>query len=321
MPQKSTCPVIYGPIPSRRLGFSLGIDILPFKTCSLDCQYCQLGPTPSPVCKRKGYGSTASLTSQIKHAIDRGKKIDFITFSGSGEPTLNKKIGQMIKATKKHFSIPVAVLTNSTLLTRKSVRRALHRADLVVPSLDAASQDVFIQLNRPHPDFHIQDILQGLKTFRRNFRGKLWLEVMLVKGINDSREHLQKLKSAIQEIKPDLVQLNTVVRPPAISSASPLNRKELEDIQDYLGGKCEIIADFKRKGQTQHSRSIENDITAVASRRPVTLEDLTTSLGMHRNELIKHLESLKKAEKIKIVSHKDKIFYETSSSKGNKNKK
>jgi len=315
MTHKKGCPVVYGPVPSRRLGFSLGVDILPFKTCSLDCQYCQLGPTPHTSSKRRGYGSVSSLVSQIREAVGKGRKIDFITFSGSGEPTLNKKIGRMIKAIQKNFSIPVAVLTNSTMLTHRSVRKALRSSDLVVPSLDAATQDVFVRLNRPSSNLHIRTMIQGLKTFQQNFSGQLWLEVMLAKGINDSKEHLKKLKAIIQEIQPDLIQLNTVVRPPAFPSAAPLSWQDLENVKHFLGEKCEIIADFERKDQSRQSESTKNDILTMIRRRPVTLEDLEKSLGRHRNELLKYLDALKREERIIMVSHKEKYFYEPASPK------
>jgi wyosine [tRNA(Phe)-imidazoG37] synthetase (radical SAM superfamily) len=304
---------IYGPVPSRRLGYSLGIDILPFKTCSLDCIYCQLGNTQQKTIQRKKYYDIDTILAQIKNKIASGQRIDTITFSGSGEPTLNVFIGKIIREIKKNTSIPVAVLTNSTRLSVKSVRAALSAADLVVPSLDAATQDVFQRINRPHKSLKIHQIIEGLKIFRQEFSGKIWLEILLVKGLNDSPTHLKKLKKAISQIKPDKIQLNTVVRPPAEKSALPLSSRELEKIQKFFGTKAEVVADFKKTQKKPVSEDIKNAILEMAARRPVTLADMGKSLGKHKNELIKYCDILLKEGKLRLVIHEGKKFYEPCS--------
>jgi wyosine [tRNA(Phe)-imidazoG37] synthetase (radical SAM superfamily) len=301
---------IYGPVPSRRLGYSLGIDILPFKTCSLDCIYCQLGTTERKTVKRKKYFDVDAILGQIKNLIASGQHIDYITFSGSGEPTLNVFIGILIREIKKNTSIPVAVLTNSTLLSRKNVRDALSRADLVVPSLDAATQEIFNQINRPHLSLKIRQVIEGLKIFRQEFSGKIWLEILLVKGVNDSPAHIKKLKKAIAEINPDRIQLNTVVRPPAENFALPLNPQELEKIREFFGKKAEIVAEFDQIQHGPISHDLKDAILAMAARRPVTLADMSKSLGKHKNELIKYCDILLKEGKIKLVIHEGKKFYE-----------
>lgn len=301
---------IYGPVPSRRLGFSLGIDIIPFKTCSFNCIYCQLGPTSKKTIKRKEYFPSSVILSQIKKVLNSGQRIDYITFSGSGEPTLNSAIGTLIREIKKITSIPVAVLTNSSLFTLKSVRKALRASDLVVPSLDAATQEIFAKINRPYPSLKIKKIIEGLKEFRCEFKGSLWLEIMLVKGVNDSPPHIKKLKEAISEISPDKVQLNTVIRPPAENFALPLNPKDLDRIKNILGEKCEIIAEFDKKEQSPPSENLEGAILSMIQRRPVTLTDISSSLGKHKNEIIKYLNFLLKEGKVKLVVHKGLRYYE-----------
>jgi wyosine [tRNA(Phe)-imidazoG37] synthetase (radical SAM superfamily) len=301
---------IYGPVPSRRLGFSLGIDIIPFKTCSLNCIYCQLGPTTQKTIRRKEYFSSSEILSQIKKKISSGQRIDYITFSGSGEPTLNTALGKLIREIKKTTSIPVAVLTNGTLLSRKSVRNALMDADLVVPSLDAASQDIFVKVNRPHPSLKLKEIIEGLQKFREEFKGSIWLEIMLVKGVNDSPSHIRKLKEAIAKIKPDKVQLNTVFRPPTERYARPLNLKDLEKIKKVFGKNCEIIVEFDREAQKSISENLEGAILSLIQRRPVTLADISISLGKHQNEIIKYLNFLLEEGKIKSVIHKDLKYFE-----------
>jgi wyosine [tRNA(Phe)-imidazoG37] synthetase (radical SAM superfamily) len=301
---------VYGPVPSRRLGYSLGIDIIPSKTCSLDCIYCQLGPTPRRSVRRKEYVSWKKIISQIKAVLLSGQRIDHITFSGSGEPTLNSALGKLIREIKKITPLPVAVLTNSSLLTRKSVRDTLKAADVVVPSLDAATQAVFTEINRPHPSLRVEKIIEGLKKFRQEFKGSIWLEIMLVKGVNDSASHIKKLKEAIAEIKPEKVQLNTVVRPPSEEFAHSLSLKELEKIKNILGKNCELIAEFKKKMQKPLSENLEEAILSMIQRRPVTLADMSISLGKNKSEIKKCLDFLLQEGKIKSVIHKNLKYYE-----------
>lgn len=300
----------YGPVPSRRLGFSLGIDIVPFKTCSLNCIYCQLGPTPKKTIRRKEYFSASDIVSQIKKKLSSGQRIDYITFSGSGEPTLNKALGKIIREIKKMTSIPVAVLTNSTLLSRKSVRDALMAADLVVPSLDSATQELFVKVNRPYPSINIKEIIQGLLKFSKEFKGSIWLEIMLVKGVNDSPSHIRKLKEAIAKIKPEKVQLNTVVRPPAEKHARHLGLKDLEKIKNILGENCEIIAESSREAQISGPENLEGAILSLIRRRPVTLAEISASLGKGKDKIKKSLDSLLAEGKIKSVIHKGRKYFE-----------
>ncbi len=310
MKEKDYHIYIYGPVPSRRLGYSLGIDILPFKTCTLDCVYCQLSPTTNKTVQRKKFFPYDTVMSQVKKAVSSDKKIDYITFSGSGEPTLNLDLGNMIREIKKSTSIPVAVLTNSTLFIRESVRQSLMPADLVVPSLDAASQDIFLKVNRPHKSLDINEIIKGLINFNKKYKALLWLEIMLVKGLNDSPQHIKKLIKASSAIGPNKIQLNTVIRPPAEEFAKPLSRKDMEQIREMFGEKCEIIAQFHRKEQTSQSKNLERDIISLIQRRPVTLLDISHSLGKHKNEIIKYIDILIHDEKIKEVKYKGLLYYE-----------
>jgi len=302
---------IYGPVPSRRLGFSLGIDIIPFKTCSLDCIYCQLGPTARKTIYRKEYFSPSEILSQIKKKLSSGQHIDYITFSGSGEPTLNTAIGKLIKEIKKITPIPVAILTNGTLLTQKSVREALMAADLVVPSMDAANQKTFAKVNRPHPSLKIDEIIEALKEFRQEFKGSIWLEIMLVKGVNDSLSHLKKLKEAVGSIKPEDGQLHTrPTRGISEKSAQLLSLIELGKIKKFFADSCEIIAEFDRKEKMPSSEDLEGAILSLVQRRPVTLTDISTSLGARKNEIKKCLNFLLEQGKIGHVIHKGLKYYE-----------
>ena len=300
---------IYGPVPSRRLGFSLGVDILPYKTCSFDCIYCQLGRTGRKSGRRGRYFSSRDILRQIKEAIDKNRRVDHITFSGSGEPTLHAKIGTLIRKIKKMTDIPVVVLTNSSLLTRKPVRQALLAADIVGPSLDAATGSSFRRVNRPLPSVQVEDIIAALAVFRREFKGRIWLEVMLVKGVNDSPVDIKALRKAIAQIRPDKVQLNTVDRPPAEKSAQPLSRRALDKIKKDLGGRAEVVVDFRRRAGCPTVPDIRRAILAMAERRPVTLADITSSLGRKKKEVRPHLETLLRWQRISHQQHKGVVYY------------
>ena len=300
---------VFGPVPSRRLGFSLGIDVVPFKTCTLDCIYCQLGRTTVKTNQRKDFFSVKEILDEIKRNINSQKRIDYITFSGSGEPTLNSRIGQMIEEIKKITSLPVAVLTNGTLLYLPEVQEELKKADLVIPSLDAADEDTFTRVNRPHPSLKIHEVISGMAEFSRNFKGKIWLEVMLVKGINDSPWHLQKLTEVIRKIKVEKIQLNTPVRPPAEDFVFPLDEEDLRKICSFFGKNCEVIAKIQRKKQKAFQQNIEIMIHNMVKRRPVTIEDIAISLGIHRNEVIKYIESLIERRLVSFRIYEGKRYY------------
>jgi wyosine [tRNA(Phe)-imidazoG37] synthetase (radical SAM superfamily) len=234
--------------------------------------------------------------------------VDHVTFSGSGEPTLNRNLGRIIRGIKKVTRVPVAVLTNGTLLTRRDVRTELRPADVVVPSLDAATAALFRKVNRPHPSLAAARVIEGLARFRREFKGRLWLEVMLVKGVNDSPAHIRALKKAIAAIDPDRVQLNTVVRPPADTSAKPLTVRELETISRALGEKAEIVAAFAGRRPSRKSGDLEAAIAAIVKRRPVTAEDISAALGRPRDEVLKAAGHLLKSGKIRSIRHGRKTF-------------
>lgn len=236
---------IYGPVNSRRLGLSLGISIIPPKTCNFDCLYCQLGRTARLSAVRQEYLKTEEVISELKLWLDNNpseaKRLDYLTISGSGEPTLNLNIGRLIKEIKRLTAAPVAVITNGALLADPQARRDLMEADLVVPSLDAADEKAFARINRPHAGIKLEQVIEGLAQFRKDFKGKLWLEIMLVKGVNDDIRLIKKLKAAIEKIRPDRIQLNSPVRATAEKNIFPAGRKKLEKIKEILGERCEII--------------------------------------------------------------------------------
>lgn len=300
---------IFGPVPSRRLGFSLGVDTIPFKTCSLNCIYCQLGRTINKTIQRKEYIAADDISREIEEVLREGKRIDYITFSGSGEPTLNSEIRRMISRIKELTSIPLAILTNGTLLYRPRIREDLMEADLVIPSLDTVTQEIFEMVNCPHPSLKIEKVITGIDSFSQEFNGKVWLEIMVVKGINDSLEEIEKAAQVIKQMNLEKIQLNTVVRPPAEEFARPLTADDLNNIKTVLGKKCEIIAEFKRATQKAYKRDVEKRILSMVKRRPVTLVDISHSLGLHRNEIIKYVETLEKKHQVKTEVHSGERYY------------
>ncbi len=236
---------IYGPIKSRRLGLSLGLSLSPDKTCNFNCIYCQWGRTKETVSERKEYAKIEDIITELKSWMQENpqttKELKFVTLSGLGEPTLNTQIGELIGQVKKITACSIAVITNSTLLGDPQVRKALLKADLIVPSLDAVDEKIFRQIDRPHAGIKLNKIIAGLVAFRKEFRGKLWLEVMLVSGINDGIGHIKKLKEVIRRINPNKVQLNSPVRQTAEENVLPVQRARLEKIREILGDKAEII--------------------------------------------------------------------------------
>jgi len=299
---------VYGPVPSRRLGFSLGIDVVPYKTCTLDCIYCQIGRTTQKTLERRRYARTADILEEVKEVLNRKQRIDYITFSGSGEPTLNSDIGALIQEVKALTSLPVAVLTNGTLFFLEDVRKDLMNADVVLPSLDAVSPKVFRRVNRPHIDLEIESIIDGLKIFRKHYGGQIWLEIMVIKDMNDTSEELMSMRNAISEIQPDRVHLNTVVRPPSLISAKPLNREEMAAVKKYLGAHCEVVAEFHghRDGEAQN---VEDAIVEMAKRRPVTIVDIANVLGISEANAEKWVNGLKESGKLKEQHYKGERYY------------
>ena len=302
---------IYGPVPSRRLGRSLGIDLVPKKTCSYNCIYCQIGRTTHQTVERAEYVPANSILQDVKKALlEWGAAVDYIACSGSGEPTLNLAIGEVIQGIKELTSVPVAVITNSSLLHQEKVREAILQADVVMPSLDAATPSVFQTVNRPHPSLDIAQIIQGLADFRREYEGQIWLEILLCRGVNDEKEEIEALQQAIRTITPDKVQLNTVVRPAVEDYASILLPERMEKIRTALGEHVEIIAEFEGHNKMIFSEDIAEKVIRLIQRRPETLDGLAAALGLHDLELTKILEKLTKEGKIKYRVFNQQLYYE-----------
>jgi wyosine [tRNA(Phe)-imidazoG37] synthetase (radical SAM superfamily) len=303
---------VYGPVPSRRLGYSLGVDIVPFKVCSFDCVYCQLGHTTDLTVERAEFVDVDRLAKEVAESISSGSRVDYISFSGSGEPTLNSQIGDLISRLKKMTRIPVAVITNGSLLSDVGVRRELRDADLIVPSLDATDERTFERVNRPHPSLSVEGIIRGLKSLARETQGHIWLESMLVQGVNDGQGEIEGLKKVVAEIEPEKVQLNTVIRPPSEDTVEPVSRSVLERTKRALGQRCEIVGEGPEDQRVEQITGALDRVCFLVERRPVTLEEIAQSLGIHRNEAIKCLDVLKGEGKVRSRRHRGLEYYERS---------
>ena len=304
---------IFGPVPSRRLGMSLGVDLVPHKVCSLDCVYCECGPTTKLTIDRKEYIPYEKVTKELAHYFKNNPDPDYITFSGSGEPTLNSRMGDVLRFTKeKKPNIPVAVLTNGTLLSSKEVRKEIMDADIVLPSLDAAIESSFQKINRPHYSLILNQYIKGLQNFRDEYKGKIWLEVFIIPGFNDSKEELIAFKDAFLQIQPDIIQLNSLDRPGTIENIRAATRNELKSIVDFWKlDKVEIIAAaINRKKIPAYREDTETAILETIYRRPCTVSDLAQILGRNTNEVNKYLDVLEAENKIKSKRLKRGLFYQ-----------
>jgi wyosine [tRNA(Phe)-imidazoG37] synthetase (radical SAM superfamily) len=304
---------LYGPVPSRRLGLSLGVDIVPFKVCTLDCIYCQLGGTTQKTTERAEYVPAEAVLAELEERLSQGLKADFITMSGSGEPTLNSRLGDLIDGIKKITDVPVAILTNGTLLYRRDVRADCAKADVVLPSLDAGDKGAFEQINRPHKDIIIENLVSGLCDFRNEFAGQIWLEVFLIEGLNTDAEQIAKIKEAIEKIRPDKVQLNTAVRPTAETGVKRLNPEKLQAVAEQLGDKAEVVADFSPGCCGEHIESKAEDVLSMLKRRPCSLNDICSALGIHSNEALKYVTHLQQQGVVHSSEKDGIVFFKASS--------
>jgi wyosine [tRNA(Phe)-imidazoG37] synthetase (radical SAM superfamily) len=292
---------------------SLGIDLVPLKVCSLNCVYCEVGRTTKLTTERAEYVPFDEVKAELADYFANNPAPDYITFSGSGEPTLNSRIGDVLRYCKEQKpAVPVAVLTNGTLLSDKKVREELLDADVVLPSLDAAVENDFLRTDRPAHGIKLNEYIDGLIDFSKEYSGKIWLEIFILPGYNDDEENLTALREAIIKIKPDSVQLNSLDRPGTIDGLRKASHSQLKTIADFWGlDNVEIIvAAPERKHIQSYRGDTEAAILETISRRPCTPEDLTKILGLHINELNKYLDVLEAEDKIETVRLDRGMFYQ-----------
>lgn len=298
---------IYGPVPSRRLGRSLGVDLVPFKTCSYDCIYCQLGRTTCKTITRQRWTSPEIIVRALEAKLFT--RLDYITLAGSGEPTLYLQLGELIDRIKALTDIPVALLTNGSLLWQEDVRRDLQKVDLVIPSLDAGDEVLFQAVNRPHQDLSFARMLEGLIDLRREFEGDYWLEVFLLAEHTACEAEIAKLAACAARIKPDRIQLNTVTRPPAENYARGVAFEGMAQFAKMFHPTAEIVAESPLTPEPIECSAGQQEIIEMLSRRPCTVDDIARGLNMHRNAVMKYLDQLITQKRVEQVVSAGKIYY------------
>jgi len=302
---------VFGPVPSRRLGLSLGVDLIPAKSCTYDCLYCQVGRTTGKTSETNSFVAIEEVLLEVRQKLEKITP-DTITFSGSGEPTLHSRIGEVIAFIKGLTDIRTAILTNGSLLWREEVRKRVLGAHIIIPTLSTVFDRTFKAMHRPYPGLDLSMIIEGLKSLRKIYKGHLFLEVVLLAGFNDSNEEIEGLKKVIEEISPDKIQLNTVVRPPADSRALSLDRKRMEDIKSFFGVKAEIIADMAPKQKQQQYDSLSEAILEMAKRRPVRALDVANVLNISLEEVKELIDGLRMKGTLYGQEHSGEIYYKRS---------
>jgi len=270
---------VFGPVSSKRLGQSLGVDLLPSKSCTWNCVYCQLGRTKEYVTERREFFPKEDILAEILDAVASGKKIDWITFVGSGETTLYKGLDWLIAEVKKATEIPVAVITNGSLLSLPEVRKELLQADAVLPSLNAGSAELFERIDRPAPGFSFEKHIEGLRLFRQEYRGKLWVEVMLIKGLNDSEAALKEMADVLAEIRPDMIHLVLPTRPAPESVVGIPDEELVQRAVFILSAAAPVLHPAKGEMNLGSAENLLDTVAAIASRHPVQERELETALG------------------------------------------
>ncbi|MFX1467230.1 MAG: radical SAM protein [Promethearchaeota archaeon] len=303
---------IYGPVPSRRLGKSLGIDPIPSKTCNFQCIYCQLGKTTNFTNIRKNFFPKEDIIAELDRAIELHEdSIDYITFVGSGEPTLYKDLKELILKAKEFSNKPICVITNGSLLDHKEVQNALIFSDVILPSLDAGDKKSFIKINRPHPSITFKKLIRGFINFREKYNGKFWIEVMLMRGINDSKEELIKIKEKIDLINPDRIDINVPIRPPLEKWVKIPDKSILPILNEIFVDYSNI--NFPEEGEfCIYSLDFEKEVLSLLERHPMRQDQIIKTFysdNFKKNEIISQLNQLKSQNKIIDVLYNDQIFW------------
>ncbi|NHI94476.1 MAG: radical SAM protein [Candidatus Lokiarchaeota archaeon] len=302
---------VFGPVPSRRLGNSLGIDPIPSKICNYGCVYCQLGSTIKKTNKRENFFPPDEILDEIKNALKRySKRIDFITILASGEPLLYSNIGYIIKEIKKLTNIPTCLITNGALLADERVQDEILDFDVVMPTLDAGNEKIFLKINRPYHEIKFEKMIQGFISFRKKYSGQIWMEVMLIKGVNDTLDELNQIREKLFLIKPDRVYINIPIRPPTESWVQIPSKDAIKKANKLLGA-YKDISNPESGDFNLFTKNFEDELLAIISRHPLNLEQIMeTFSNLSEEEIIKNLNELENMGKIKKILYQGKIFWQ-----------
>lgn len=307
---------VYGPIPSRRLGRSLGVDPIPLKTCNWNCIYCQLGRSTPLTNERREYIPREAILAEIQETLTHhSSEIDYISFVGSGEPTLHGGLGWLIRAVKAITTIPVAVITNGVLLHRADVRQELLAADVVMPTVSAGTAELYRRIHRPHPDASFERLIDGLCAFRADYTGQLWVEVMLIRDVNDSEVALRDLERVLRCIQPDQVHIVLPDRPPAEPWVQPADSEGLLRAEALLGPVAHIVHPFSNGVHASDYASPDEAIVSIVTRHPMSFAQLTATLNAWTSDEVSDaLARLEQASAIRPVERLGVRFWAAATS-------
>jgi wyosine [tRNA(Phe)-imidazoG37] synthetase (radical SAM superfamily) len=299
---------LFGPVPSRRLGLSLGIDLVPVKTCSFDCPFCEVCPTTCHTVERRVYVPVADVLAELDAWLAAGGKADIITVAGSGEPTLHSGFGEILAGISARCSIPTALLTNSSLMHLPEVRAAAAQASIVKVSLSAWDEASFARVNRAHPSLDFDAMVAGLRALRAEHDGAIWMEVFLMAGINDAPADVERIAALARGIGPDRIQLNTVVRPPADRSAVAVTCEALQALAPRFQPQAEVIAGFT--GTPPAAAPVSSDtVVSMLARRPCTAADIAVSFGLNADAAATLLGGLLADNRITSEPRENAVYY------------
>ncbi|MBN1155542.1 radical SAM protein [candidate division KSB1 bacterium] len=285
---------LFGPVSSRRLGISLGVNLVTHKTCPFDCVYCECGATTHFTTNRSEYVPAEEVIKELADYLSNKPILDYITFSGSGEPTLHSKLGTIVSYLKSNYpNYNIALITNGALLSQPELLAEVKHIDLIIPSLDAVSEDIFRKIDRPIRSLKSADVIHSLIQLRQHFKGQIWLEIFIIPGLNDHDDEIDKFNDVLEQIKPDRIQLNSLDRPGTEAWVKEAEPELLKRIAEKLNRDTEIISRFKSKSYIENNRaSIQESIINILKRHPYTVEDLASMTGLHTDEIRPYIETL-----------------------------
>lgn len=299
---------LFGPVPSRRLGLSLGVDITPHKTCSSDCVFCQIGSTTCLTVDRKEYVPINAVKNELIQWKQAGNKADFVTLSGAGEPTLHLRFGDLLKFIEEELKMPSVLLSNGSMFYLPEVRESSLPATIVKLSLSAWDNDSFVLINRPHPALQFQKIIDGYRSFRKLYKGILWLEVFLVPNLNTKTESVKKIAELAHSIAPDTIHLNTAIRPSAEKTVIRVSQAQMEELAKLFSPPAIVISDF----QSKPVRTVEinrNSIISILQRHPCTIGQLTTIFNLPADRILEYLTPMLSDKQIRVIESGNETYY------------
>lgn len=304
---------VFGPVPSRRLGRSLGIDPIPLKTCNWNCIYCQLGRTSPPSRERGDFGVSAEdVVAEVRafFAAHGPDAADWVTFVGSGEPTLHRHLGWMIREVKALTTLPVAVITNGSLLWDPRVRAALAAADAVMPTVSAGTERLYLRIHRPAHGLTFERFVEGLVAFRQAYEGRLWAEVMLLDGLNDGDDALAALAALLRRVAPDEIQIVLPTRPPSVADVAPACPAAVRRAARVLGDVAPVVVPTETPATGADDGALDDRLVGVVRRHPMTEEELARAMGVEDPAVLREaLTRLRGEDRVQRVERCGRAYW------------